>query len=166
MEKNDVQQKYSESGVQKHTEALEFGVHHISQAVAQVLCHIRSGHQSNTRTQHLQKCLKGMPKLPAMQHVEKCVSCTTAKLKKKARGAKITHPVNFPFQGIKFDPGFMFHTSKESQRVKALESYNGHNAYLLMYCVNTKVMCGQTTKEKVPTITLAPFVPLSSAYFM
>ena len=67
-------------------------------------------------------------------------------------GKPLKHPVKYTFQGIELDPGFMFQKSKDIQRVKSLESYNGHNAYLLLYCLLTTVMCGPTTKVKQPPI--------------
>ena len=151
----------SDTVVQRNSEALEFNVHHITQAVSQALWHIRTGHQSNRRTQMLQKCLKGLPKLPAMQQIESCVSCTVGKLRKKARGTLLKHPVKYPFQVIELDPGFMFQNSKDKQRIKSLESYNGHNAYLLLYCVKTTVMCGPTKREATSN-TLATLVLVKS----
>ena len=64
----------------------------------------------------------------------------------------LKHPVKSPFQGIELDPGFMFQNSKDKQIIKSLESYNGHNSYLLLYCVKMAVMCGPKTKGKQPPI--------------
>ena len=49
------------------SDLLAFGVHHLSTAVQHALLHIISCHQSYSRLQKLQKCVKGMPKMPLPQ---------------------------------------------------------------------------------------------------
>ena len=98
-----------------------YGIHYLTKAVQHTLWHIRGCHQSEPRLQKLQKCVKGMPSLPTSQTIESCATCTTAKMRKKVRGARTEHPVQFPFQGIQMDPGFMFQKSKDKDRVQALE---------------------------------------------
>jgi hypothetical protein len=96
---------------------------------------------------------KGVPRLRHPQDIKKCSDCLVAKMRKAARGHVHGFVVTHFGQGIAFDIGFMFRSSKDKSRAKSLDGIISRNAYCIIYDLKSEIIFGVTTSDKfVPVI--------------
>jgi hypothetical protein len=94
-----------------------------------------------------------MPRIAHPQQIEKCSDCLMAKMRQAACGSAPSFVANFIGLGLALSVGFVFHRSKNNQRVGLLTGMNGCNAYCIIYYFFTKLIFGITLIGKTIPIT-------------
>ena len=98
------------------------------------LWHNRLGQPRDWMTQHLHKCVEGVPKLNSKNHFHKCSACITSKMTKHKKNFHTnSSPAQKPNERFMMDYGFVRGKFAEKNKDGTLiTSKNGYNCYLLI----------------------------------
>ena len=129
-------------------------IHSLSRDQLKLLWHLRLGHLNAGRISTLHKCLRGFPKLPDCNELEKCPICTENKLHRSSRNpSNSTRTATIPFQGLSVDFGFVVQkSSTDSDRVRRLQGHNGETCYCVITDHATGMTFGECFVSKAPPI--------------
>ena len=120
-------------------------VSRLSKHTTQLLWHFRLSHLFDHKAPMLHKICNGIPQIQTKSPLDKCSSCLKAKIHKAVKLRSEFHSIddirndpNVRFcQHLFIDWGFIVGKSKNEERFKRLESFDGETCYLAVECVKS-----------------------------
>ena len=120
-------------------------VSRLSKHTTQLLWHFRLSHLFDHKAPMLHKICNGIPQIQTKSPLDKCSSCLKAKIHKAVKLRSEFHSIddirndpNVKFcQHLFIDWGFIVGKSKNEERFKRLESFDGETCYLAVECVKS-----------------------------
>jgi hypothetical protein len=121
---------------------------HIIDAVNGTLWHVRTCHPNPEGLVKVSEISRGILKLEHPQAIEQCSNCLISKRRTSTIGHCTPFIVSVVGQGLTFDVGFVFQSSKNFARSKIFIGINGKITYCTVYDLFSELVFGITMCDK------------------